>query len=209
MKNHEYSLVGGMNRATIGRYITLLASSVSAGVVFILLSAVDLVARMGWNVNITPSVMSLAGAAAVFGVLYWIFDRFAWRWPLMRLLVKVPHLAGEWKCEGRTVDPQDPNAGQAWKATITIAQSWDKIRVHLKTAQSGSDSIAAALIVDDVEGYRLLYNYRNIPKIGQVGLVGHVGFCELLFAKTLLTGEGEYFNGHGRYTFGTMKLKRI
>ena len=83
-----------------------------------------------------------------------------------------------------------------------------QIRVGLKTAQSGSDSIAAALICDNADGYRLLYNYRNRPKIGEVNLAAHLGFAELHFAKSLQTAEGEYFNGHGRYTFGTMHLER-
>jgi SMODS-associating 2TM, beta-strand rich effector domain len=143
----------------------------------------------------------------VFGVLYWVFDRFAWRWPFLNAVIKVPDVAGEWICDGQAIN-QDGSPGRTWQATVTILQSWDKIRVRLKTAQSGSDSIAAALICDDADGYRLLYNYRNNPKIGEVELKSHLGFSELVFARNLNTAEGEYFNGHGRYTFGTMKLKR-
>src|SRR5258706_16024680 len=102
---------------------------------------------MGWNVNLTPSVLSLVGAAAVFGVLYATFDRFAWRWPFLNALINVPNLAGGWSCDGQTINP-DGTAGYAWQASITIVQSWDKIRLHLRTAQSGSDSITAALICD-------------------------------------------------------------
>jgi hypothetical protein len=121
--------------------------------------------------------------------------------------IKVPNLAGEWACSGQTINP-DGTLGQAWQANIIILQSWDKIRVRLRTGQSGSDSIAAALICDEDEGFRLLYNYRNTPKIGEIDLKGHLGFCELVFDNSLRTADGEYFNGHGRYTFGTMKLKR-
>jgi hypothetical protein len=207
MQNHEYALVGGMNRAVIGRYITLVASGVSAGIVFVLLSAVDLANRWGWNVNLTPAILSLVGAAAVFGALYWFFNRFAWRWPVLNTALKVPHLSGEWTCVGQTINP-DGSKGPEWKASITILQSWDKIRIRLKTAQSTSDSIAAALISDQEVGFRLLYNYRNTPKIGEVDLKGHVGSCELAFDKALREADGEYFNGHGRYTFGTIRLKR-
>jgi hypothetical protein len=35
-----------------------------------------------------------------------------------------------------------------------------------------------------------------------------LGFSELVFSKDLVSAEGEYFNGHGRYTFGTMHLTR-
>ena len=207
MRDHEYALLGGINRARVGRYLTLIAASVSAGIVFVLLTAVDIAKRLGLNVNLTPSVLSLVGAAAVFGVLYWIFDRFAWRWRFLNAVIKVPNVAGEWSCDGQTIE-KDGTPGYTWQAIVIIFQSWDKIRVRLKTAQSASDSIAAALICDDADGYRLLYNYRNQPKIGEVELKSHLGFSELVFAKNLETAEGEYFNGHGRYTFGTMKLKR-
>ena len=125
MFDHEYSLVGGMDRTKIGRYLTLIAASVSAGIVFVLLSAVDLAHRYGWNVTLTPSVMSLVGAAAVFGALYWIFDRFAWRWPFLNAAIKVPNLAGEWSCGGQTINP-DGTPSYKWEATVTITQSWDK-----------------------------------------------------------------------------------
>jgi hypothetical protein len=196
-----------MNRAIVGRYITLLASAISAAIVFLLLSALDLAHRWGLNVNLTPSLLSLVGAATVFGALYWLFNRFAWRWPILNSAIRVPNLEGEWTCEGQTVNP-DGSPGHLWQASITILQSWDKIRLRLKSSQSTSDSIAAAIISDEAEGFRLLYNYRNQPKIGEVGLQGHLGFCQLVFDESLKTAEGEYFNGHGRYTFGAMRLKR-
>jgi hypothetical protein len=207
MREHEYALLGAMNRAHVGRYLGLIAAAVSASIVYLLLSAVDIAHRLGWNVNVTPSILSLVGATAVFGVLYWVFDRFAWRWRFLNTVINVPYVAGEWRCQGQTINP-DGSAGHQWNATITILQSWDKIRVLLKTAQSSSNSIAAALICDDADAYRLLYHYRNDPKIGEVELKSHLGFGELIFARDLRTADGEYFNGHGRNTFGTMKLKR-
>ena len=207
MRDHEYALLGAMNRAHVGRYLGLIAASVSAFIVYLLLSAVDIAHHYGWNVNATPSILSLAGATAVFSALYWLFDRFAWRWRFLNAVIKVPNIAGAWSCEGRTIN-LDGSVEHQWQAKIIILQSWDKIRVLLKTDQSSSNSVAAALICDDSEAYRLLYHYRNDPKIGEVGLASHLGFGELVFAKDLKTAEGEYFNGHGRNSFGTMKLKR-
>ena len=207
MLEHDYALLGGLNRAKVGRYLSLVAASVSAGIVFVLLAAVNLVQRLGLPANLTPSVLSLVGAGAVFGALYWIFNRYAWQWPVLNSAVKVPNLSGEWECIGKTFQP-DGKIQYEWKATITIFQRWDKIRVRLKTGQSGSDSIAAALVCDDSDGYRLLYNYRNQPQIGEVELKSHLGFCDLKFSKDLKSAEGEYFNGHGRNTFGVMHLTR-
>lgn len=207
MLDHDYALLGGLNRAKVGRYLGIVAATVSAAIVFVLLSVASFVQKLGLPANLTPSVMSLAGAGAVFGALYWLFNRYLWRWPLLSMALKVPNLGGEWRCKGATLAP-DGSVQHEWAGAISIYQRWDKIRVRLKTEQSGSDSIAAALVCDDDDGYRLLYNYRNQPKIGEVDLKGHLGFCDLHFAKDLKSAEGEYFNGHGRNTFGTMRLTR-
>ena len=111
-------------------------------------------------------------------------------------------------CIGKTIRTEN-NPEYDWEAKITIVQTWDRLRVRLKTAQSGSQSNSAALICDEADGYRLFYSYRNDPKIGEIELNSHRGCAEIVFAKNLKTGEGEYFNGHGRYTYGTMKLKRL
>jgi hypothetical protein len=207
MLDHEYALLGGLNRAKVGRYLAVVAAAVSAAIVFVLLSVVDLIKSFGLPVSLTPSVMSLVGAGAVFAVLYWFFNRFAWRWPLLKLAVKVPNLSGAWLCSGKTYNTEGA-VERTWSGTVTIYQRWDKIRVKLKTEKSGSDSIAAALVCDDDDGYRLLYNYRNQPRIDAVELKAHLGFCDLIFAKDLKSADGEYFNGRGRNTFGTMHLTR-
>lgn len=207
MLDHEYALLGGFNRAKVGRYLGVIAAGVSAAIVFVLLNAVTFVQNLGLPAHLTPSVMSLVGAGAVFGALYWLFNRYVWRWPLLAMALKVPNLAGDWKCVGRSVAP-DGTVQHEWSGIVSIYQRWDKIRVRLKTEQSGSDSIAAALVCDDDDGYRLLYNYRNDPKIGEVELKSHLGFCDMHFSKDLKSADGEYFNGRGRNTFGTMWLTR-
>lgn len=208
MLEHEYVTMGGVSRAKVGRYLSSMAAVVSAGVVFVLLKAVDIAQQFGLPANLPPSVLSLVGAGAVFSALYWFLDRYAWRWSYIGNLLKVPNISGEWDCKGQTINP-DRTPSYAWEAKVTIVQSWDRLRVRLKTAQSGSNSNSAALICDEAEGYHLLYSYKNDPRIGEAELNSHLGFAEILFAKDLQSGEGEYFNGHGRYTFGTMKLRRL
>lgn len=207
MLEHEYTMLGGVSRARVGRYLSLIAASVSACVVFVLLWMVDIAKGFGIPANLTPSVLSLVGAGAVFGLLYWILDRHAWRWSVIGGLLKVPNLSGDWICNGQTINP-DKSPSYCWDAKITIVQSWDRIRVRLKTSQSGSNSNSAALICDEADGFRLIYSYRNDPRIEETELTSHQGFAEILFDKNLQRGEGEYFNGRGRYTFGTMALRR-
>jgi hypothetical protein len=207
-QEHEYALLGGVNRAKVGRYLSLVAATGSAVIVFLLLTVVDVAHRIGVPATLPPSVLSLVGAGTIFTVLYWIFDRYAWRWRYLGSLLKIADLSGTWRCRGRSLNPADGSPQHDWEGTVTILQSWDKLRVHLKTAQSGSNSISAALLNDEAEGYVLLYHYKNDPHIGEMELRSHRGFAELRFAKDLRTAQGDYFNGHGRFTFGIMELTR-
>lgn len=207
MKEHEYALLGGVNRAKVGRYIGSVSAVVSAAVVFMLLSAVDLAKSFNVSVNIPPAVLSLVGAGAVFAALYAVFDNYIWRTLTLRRILKIPDLAGEWRCQGRTLN-MDGDVVYEWDGVVFIVQSWDRIRVGLRTDQSGSNSIAAAVMYDEIDGYRLFYNYENIPKLGERDLERHIGFAELTFSKDESRAEGEYFNGRGRVSFGKMLLTR-
>jgi SMODS-associating 2TM, beta-strand rich effector domain len=204
---HEYALLGDINRSRIGRYIGIAAASISAVIVLVILTVVDVAKALGWSPNLPPVVLSWVSAGAVYAVLYWLFDRHVWKLPWLSGVLRVPDLSGQWHCDGQTVNP-DKTPGYVWQGTITIVQSWDRLRVRLKTKQSGSNSIAAALVDDQADGFRLMYNYTNEPNINEPELAAHRGFADLTFSKDLQTAEGEYFNGHGRFTFGIMKLRR-
>lgn len=204
--DHEYALLGGRNRSLVGKYLGSLAALVSASIVFVLLSLVDVAKRFGLPVNLPPEIMSLVGAGTVYAILYWVFNRYGWKLYIVGLYLKLPDLSGKWRCEGITLNP-DKSVQQSWRGEIIITQTWDRIRVHLATPTSRSNSITAAL-VDEIDGYRLLYSYQNDPKIDAKDLAAHRGVADLLFKKDLRTAEGEYFNGLGRFTFGTMQLTR-
>jgi hypothetical protein len=202
---HEYALLGGYNRSHVGRWLGAAAALISAAVVFLVLSAVDLAKAWGLNVNLPPTAMSLIGAGAVYAALYWLFDRFAWKVAPLGRFLKVPNLSGKWCCTGT---PLEPANGDQWTGTVTIVQSWDRLRIHIDTNHSTSDSLAAALQHDAAVGYRLMYHYRNQPKPGEGELAPHHGFAEMTFDTDETGATGDYFNGRGRNTFGMMTWKR-
>jgi len=202
---HEYALLGGFNRSRLGRLLAIASSSISAFLVFLALSLFDLVRSWGLDPRIPPMVTSLFGAGMVFAVLYFLFDRVLWKLPGIRLVLKLPNLAGTWKVEGVSEDKSPPSP---WVGVITITQSWDRLRVHLETSESTSDSVSAALVHDGTAGHRLLYHYRNEPKFGQPDLAAHHGFGDLTFSCDGRTASGGYFNGRGRNTYGSMRLTK-
>ncbi|WP_158810161.1 hypothetical protein [Beijerinckia sp. L45] len=203
-EEHEYAVLGGLNRASIGRYLAVASALIAAGVVYLLLFLNSVWKSHGYNYDIPQSLVSLVTAGSIYLALYWLFSRHAWKLPLLASFLRVPNLSGNWLCDGQTVNA-DKTLGYKWSGRVTVIQSWDKVRVRLRTPQSGSNSITAALVYDEADGFRLLYNYINEPKIGEPELNAHRGFADLMFNKDLTVAEGEYFNGHGRFTFGTMR----
>jgi len=208
MHSHEYTLLGGINRAKVGRYITIASATVSGAAVCIVSMFVDIAKHLGINAALPPTILSLLGAGAVFCVLYWLFDRYVLHFRFIIAFLRVPNLNGEWNCAGQTLNP-DKTPSYPWSGTITIVQTWDKIKVHMRTMTSESDSNTAALVYDDGVGYRLLYSYKNRANIDEPELSDHRGFAELVFDRECQTARGEYFNGHGRFTFGTLNLTKV
>jgi hypothetical protein len=68
--------------------------------------------------------------------------------------------------------------------------------------------MAAALTYDSVDGWVLLYQYRNDPKNDQPELRPHYGCSAVIISKDLKSATAEYFNGGGRATFGKMAWTR-
>jgi hypothetical protein len=202
-QEHDYSVMGGADRVKVGRMLSLAASLISGVLVFLLLASVDVAKKMGWHVNLPPTLLSLVGASMVFTVLYAALNKWAWRWPGASLALKVPNISGAWDCRGETIDING-NVTREWTADIVIFQTWDKLRIRLNSSESGSNSISAALANDSVDGVVLLYHYKNDPKVGSVGLASHTGCCVMTIAKDGMTASGDYFTGRGRMSVGRM-----
>jgi hypothetical protein len=207
MLDHEYSLLGGFNRVRIGQILAIGASALSSLLILSLLSFVDIANKMDIPANIPPTIFSLIGAGSLFTLLYWFFNRHVWRLELLSRILNVPDLRGEWICQGKTLNA-DGTVAYLWDGVVTITQCWDKLRIQLKTSSSTSNSICAALLFDEINGYRILYNYKNVPKVGEAALHPHIGFTDLMIDKQVKTGEANYFTGRGRNTFGTFTLER-
>lgn len=154
--------------------------------------------------------MSFIGAGAIYLVLYRLFDKFVWRKPLLSRVLRVPNLEGKWECDGISfVDEDGVRVERPWSGTVTISQSWDRLRIRLATAQSSSHSVVGAIRADEDGDFRLFYNYANDPKGDQLKeLKAHAGFCDMRISADQKSAEGEYFNARGRVTFGSMQWRR-
>lgn len=202
MTEHEYSVVGH-SRASIGRYLTILSAALASGFVIIGALWAQLATYLGF-----PAWANYVAIPASGGLMYvavhWVFNKWCWRWFFR--LVGLPNIGGEWSCVGQTFD-SDGNPTFKWEADIAITQSWEKIRVYLRTSQSSSSSASAALIPEGGGRWMLMYSYRNQPRAGET-INPHLGYCEMSFEPGCQRGEGDYFTARGRGSQGRMILTR-
>ncbi|WP_319530794.1 hypothetical protein [uncultured Cohaesibacter sp.] len=205
MSDHEYSVVGH-SRSKIGMYIAFISGAV-AGVITAIVGLI-VTALQSFQVNVPNVVLWPITGGLVFAVLFLIFDKYIWRITRLRGVIGVPDISGSWVLTGQSFDT-DNQPKYPWEGKVEITQCYEKITVFLQTSRSSSHSISAAIVDEGRAGWRLLYSYRNDPKPGEGDLTAHVGHCDLLFSDSLKDAEGQYFNGGGRFTHGTMQLKKV
>lgn len=205
MADHEYSVVGH-SRAKIGMLIAAVAGAVSGALGTIAGLAATYLSDH--QVDVPDLIFWPLTGTVIFGMLFLIFNKYIWRVVRLRGVVGVPDFEGTWNVVGKSYDPEN-NPKYDWNGVIDITQCYEKITVHLRTAQSSSKSISAAVVNEGRAGYRLIYSYENKPDAGEKELVPHLGHCDFLFDPDLKTARGNYFNGGGRMTHGKMALTKV
>lgn len=206
MRDHEYSVVGH-SRSKVGLYVALVSGAIASGLT-LAVGYIALYLESTGRFEVPELILWPFTATAIFGLLFAIFDKFAWRLIGLKALVGVPDISGRWELTGQSYDV-DQNPTYPWVGTIDITQKYERISIHLRTKSSESHSVSAALVPEGRVGFRLIYAYRNEPKPGEKELNSHIGHCELLFDASLDHAEGSYFNSGGRFSHGSMKLGRL
>lgn len=149
-----------------------------------------------------PSVM------VFFGILYELFNKYLWRWDLLRKIgvVKTPDLNGSWDAEIKS--SFDGYAG-SHTGSVIIRQTWTRISINMMTARSNSHSFAAALMVNQLGGDMLCYEYQNNPDpIVEPSMHIHIGTAILgLIGPDCM--QGYYYSGRDRETHGSLSLRKI
>lgn len=151
--------------------------------------------------------LSVPSFAGFYSALYWLFDRYVWRWGALRSvgLLALPDLNGIWTGE---VNSSYGREGSTVSVSITILQRWSKLAITLETTDSRSRSIAATFRAEDAPRPELSYLYINEPKAtAPESMQTHRGTVSLGLSGDRL--EGDYYTGRGRREIGTLKLMRI
>ena len=193
---HDYA-IDSRERVLVVR-ILFMASAVVSGVATALIPP-DLI-PMRW-------LLPLPSIALVFGVSYWAFDNWLWRWRFLRTLrlVSLPDLRGAW--EG-TVASSYTEFEKTQPVDVTIEQTWTKLAVRLNAAESRSWSVTGSVLANAPEGLVLTYLFDNEPRAEAAGTMQRFRGTTVLVCAEPGRLEGHYYTGRGRATHGALKLRR-
>lgn len=157
------------------------------------------------------AIKKLPDVVMVYGVLYLLFTRWVWRWPILQgWLVPFPDLQGTWRGELQTTwrNPETGAVPGPIPVTLAIRQTFSVVSVVMFTGESMSHSTAASLSEADDSGVkRLSYTYTNTPKVGvRHRSIVHDGAAVLrIISDGERRLEGEYWTN--RKSTGEMRLR--
>jgi hypothetical protein len=135
----------------------------------------------------------------VYGFLLSLFNRFIWRWRIVRVLHGVPDLNGHWK---GFIERGEPVL-DARQLTANIVQNWHNISIEVETGRSRSTLKSAAILTKGARK-EILYSYSKVPLNAASGRFGE-GFQQLVIDDDR-TLSGRYFST--RLRGGSTTLKR-
>lgn len=192
IKGHEYTIQNGINRSKVGKTLYSLSAILTALIVS------QLISYIAWFESVPTLISTVLITIISFYIVYYSFNKWLWKLTFISKLLNLPDISGNWTCNGKS-DHESFN----WHGKVQITQSWDKIRITLTTERSSSESISAAIIYDDIHGYKLVYNYENKPNsLDDPSLRTHVGFVDLNLGYSNNQAAGYYYNVSGRKTSG-------
>jgi hypothetical protein len=148
----------------------------------------------------------------IYGLLYWLFDR--WLWKIFAKWINVVNLNGEY--EGIFKTSYD-NFQNGRKFNLKIEQTFSKILIKFSTNSSTSESLIAYLKISGKDKVELVYNYQNTPKEREnPTLTEHKGTTWLIFDLSTMEFKGFYYTDKrptneisAKCNYGQMEGKKI
>lgn len=206
---HAYAING--SRAKTGGYIMVLSVVVA--------SLVNELVTDIWtfiSYDIYPLSVSIP---FMFGALFYLYNKWLWRWPAFSRIAGVPNIKGEWVgplYSSHNVDAKENDRGsdEVTKGTLrpvfTIHQTWARIEINSDFSKSRSESTTASFRTEKGNS-QLVFTYMNFPRDHTASHGPHEGVNKL---RLVTDGdgndvlEGEYYTDESRNNHGTLELRR-
>lgn len=185
-------------------YFILILVGISAVVVY------GITALLKQNQIDVPFYIELPSIPTVYGLLFYLFDKYLWKHPIFRTLgiVIADDLNGKW--EGTIKSSYDKHQ-KALKAEMTIEQTATRIKICGVFDQSKSVSVHENFSRSEIDNkVALFYFFRNEPRYDAVETMAiHEGSAKLIHDEKTDTLTGYYYSGRDRNNHGTIEVKRI
>lgn len=166
---------------------------------------------IGWAFAVlfpdVPFWVETISPLAAYGILYGLFEKYLWHWPVFRLLgiVTSPDVRGRWLGEQTSSYKDDNGKNRKSRVIMEIEQTFSGISVQTYYKYWKTEHSIASFVM--VEGCCTLFvMFESAPSVEYDGeAMAHKGVMRLeqLPNKKL---EGTYFNGAGRH--GELTFKR-
>lgn len=159
-----------------------------------------------------PFELAAPSAISTFGLLFVVFDRWAWRFklPLLPRLSQIPDLRGSW--EGNVeIKTAGGERQQPLPCLVLIEQRWSRVSIVFHTPRSTSRSSSMTLRGDGNVLGDIRYEYHTTPRTGHeiVGMNQHDGVARLSRLGTSWTRlAGDFFNDQGYQASGSYVMDR-
>lgn len=187
---HEYSI--NSDRKSIIAFLAIISSALAGWL------NESLAATIPFQIPITFTLF--------FGILYWFFNAFAWKW--FSIIIKTPNLNGIWEGNLKSSYTQFT---KELPASIEIVQTWTKICIKGKFNQSSSCSNMASIKLDE-SGIQIFYAYINEtdPEFSTDTMVNHSGYATFNMDLKNKIATGTYFNNPSsrNQNHGKLSLKK-
>lgn len=191
-----------------------LKSAIAVQVVTIILicTAVIIVRDISIGLN-WDSISILTSVIGIYTIVHIIFVKWLWRLRIFSgWLVIAPNIQGTWKGEVETTwkDPSLNKSVSPVYAYLVIRQDLNKVHIAMFSLESSSQSLVAAIKIDEERGIKLLnYSYTNNPRavVRDRSEIHHGAANLKIITKPDLRLVGDYWTD--RKTTGSMKFEFI
>jgi SMODS-associating 2TM, beta-strand rich effector domain len=145
----------------------------------------------------TTALRTISIAASTVTIIFLLYDRYLWRWPVVRAFTGKPLIAGTWRgtLQSDYVPPGKSKPVPIIPAAIRIEQTDSSIHITLFTNESQSVSELGRLAKEPDGRWRITWQYANSPRPPVRHRSNfHQGVCDVYL--TGVSGEtltGQYF----------------
>lgn len=101
---------------------------------------IDQVLKICDAVGVTTNFI---GIPFLFGVMYWLFDKYFWKWKILKRFLNVPDLNGHWEGKLTSVTQQT-----IMDMKLEVKQQWSKINYYATFPKSTSSSNVASIFIE-------------------------------------------------------------